>query len=142
MRRSLALILSLTFVLVLVGCDRQGNDALAYSQEYVVGQGNIKGEVDTQKYLDISEDFAIGANQYGYAVFKSPDKAFEKMTELYADGIELIQTEFDLEKLTEKNYGSYKTYGWQVATGTQEQREQARFVTGFLDIYGNSFSKD
>ena len=37
------------------------------------------------------------------------------------------------------DFGSYKTYGWQVTTGTQEEREQALFVTGFMDIYENSF---
>ena len=36
---------------------------------------------------------------------------------------------------------NYKTYGWQVTTGTAEEKEQARFVSSFLDIYNNSFSQ-
>jgi len=111
-------------------------------QEYVMGQGNIKGNVPVSEYTSISEDFAIGADKDGYAVFKDPNKAFTKLTELYVDGINLIQTEFDLEPLTEQNYEWYKTYGAQVTAGTPEQQEQARFVGKFLDIYENSFSKD
>lgn len=39
--------------------------SLQYSQEYVVGQPGIKGHVDVQKYIDIHQDFDIGANKYG-----------------------------------------------------------------------------
>ena len=42
--------------------------------------------------------------------------------------------------LTNFTYKSYKTYGWQVTTGTDEEKEQARFVSSFLDIYENSFN--
>ena len=38
-------------------------------------------------------------------------------------------------------YKNYKTYGWQVTTGTAEEKKQARFVSSFLDIYNNSFSQ-
>ena len=30
-------------------------------------------------------------------------------------------------------------YGWQLTEGTEEELRQARFVTGFVDIYENSF---
>lgn len=35
------------------------------------------------------------------------------------------------------NYGEYKTYGWQVTKGNLEIKEQARFVSEFMDIYEN-----
>ena len=34
---------------------------------------------------------------------------------------------------------SYKTYGWQATTGSEEARQQAQFVSRFFDIYENSF---
>lgn len=108
-------------------------------QEYVPGQGNIKGDVNKAGFEAISEDFAIGADKNGMAVFKDPQKAFDTFTELYADGIALIQSEFLLPPISENSYDSYKLYGWQVTTGTEEQRSQAAFVTSFLDIYENSY---
>ena len=48
---------------------------LAYSQEYVAGTGNIKGDVDVKYYESHGEEFAIGANRQGYAVFKDPRAA-------------------------------------------------------------------
>ena len=44
--------------------------------------------------------------------------------------------------LTNFTYKSYKTYGWQVTTGTDEEKEQAIFITSFLDIYENSFNNE
>ena len=40
-----------------------------YTQEYTAGTKEIKGNVNVSKFTDISEDFAIGANSNGYAVF-------------------------------------------------------------------------
>ena len=108
-------------------------------QEYVAGQGNIKGNVPVEEYISISEDFAIGANKHGYAVFKDPEKALAKLFELYSDGINLIQTAHDLEPLSVDNCGDYKIYGSQVTTGTEEEQQQAIFVAKFLDIYENSY---
>ena len=95
MKKLIALILSLVCVLSLVGCGQSENNSptIKYPsvQEYVVGQGNIKGNVPVEEYISISEDFAIGANKDGYAVFKDPEKALAKLLELYSDGITLIQ---------------------------------------------------
>lgn len=113
--------------------------SLQYSQEYVVGQPGIKGHVDVQKYIDIHQDFDIGANKYGLPVFKNPERALSTFKELYSDAITLIQTEFYLDELTTESCQWYKIYGAQVQTGTQEERERANFVSRFLDIYENSF---
>lgn len=48
-----------------------------YTQEYTAGTKGIKGNVNVSKFTDVSEDFAIGANSNGYAVFKNPSKAFK-----------------------------------------------------------------
>lgn len=58
----------------------------------------------------------------------------------YKDGIKLIQKEFNLLPLNIFNYKSYGTFGWQVTIGTKEEKEQARFVSSFMDIYENSFN--
>ena len=111
-------------------------------QEYVPGVEGIIGRVDKEKYESISEDFAIGADQYGRAVFKTPHKAFDTFIVLFADGIALIQEQNDLAPISKKNYSAYKTLGWQVTSGSEEAQQQAIFVTKFLDIYENSFTKD
>jgi len=87
------------------------NNDLKYTQEYIVGTGNIRGEVNIAKFLEYSEDFAIGANQYGYAVFKNPEKAFKTLKREFAKGIKCIQKEFNLlpfSKLTYKMYSKMR----------------------------------
>lgn len=137
MKKMIAMVLCFVLALSLVGCGKIKNQSV---QEYVAGQGNIKGNIQIEEYTSISEDFSIGASKDGYAVFKDPDKAFDKLLELYSDGINLIQTEFDLESLSEDNYSDYKVYGLQITSGTTEERQQAIFVAKFLDIYENSFN--
>lgn len=115
---------------------------LKYSQEYVAGSGNIKGHVNIQSFSDKGKEYEIGANQYGMAVFKDPAAALAKLKKDDKAGIALIQKEHKLLPLSQLNYEDYKTYGWQVSTGTHEEREQASFVTQFMDIYESSFSSD
>lgn len=116
------------------------NDALKYTQVYISGEGNIKGDVDINEFGKISIDFDIGANKYGMAVFKNPSKAFARLKKDYAKGIKLIKDEFNLPSLSNFTYKNYKTYGWQVTKGSKEAKEEARFVSSFLDIYENSFN--
>lgn len=113
---------------------------LQYTQSYISGYNNIKGDVDIIEYQKRSVDFDIGANKYGYAVFKNPKKALKRLKSDYKKGIALISREYHLLPLTSFNYKSYMTYGWQVNTGTKEEQEEAHFVTRFLDIYDNSFN--
>ena len=111
-------------------------------QDYVPGADGIIGNVDTEKYTRVSADFAIGADRRGMAVFKDPHKAFQTLTVLYAEGIAAIQSQYDLPPLTADDYEMYKVYGWQTDTGSAKAKEQAAFVTGFLDIYENSFIEE
>ena len=129
----------LGLILILTACSSQGKVKNPATQEYKAGTGNIKGDVDVEKYVKIDQRFEIGADKDGMAVFKDPHKAYQALTEKYSDGIRLIQKEFDLEDLSENSYQAYKTYGWQVETGTKEEKDQAKFVSGFFDIYENSF---
>ena len=117
------------------------NQDLKYQQEYIIGKENIKGEVNKEYFESKAKEFEIGANKYGYAVFKNPEKAFRKLKKDYKKGINLIQKENHLLPLTNFNYEKYGNYGWQVTTGTKIEQEQARFVSSFLDIYENSFKK-
>lgn len=108
-------------------------------QEYVAGQGNIKGDVDAEKYLEIDERLAVGADQDCWAVFKNPAAALNALEEKCPAGLKLIRKEYGLSPFISLDHESYKIYGWQVAAGTEEEREQARFVSQFMDIYENSF---
>ncbi len=110
-------------------------------QEYIPGQEGILGNVDTGKFEAISDDFAIGADKYGRAVFKDPGKAFDTFTELYAEPIALIRQENNLSPISERNYDMYKKFGWQITSGTEALQDQAAFVSRFLDIYENSFDE-
>ncbi len=108
-------------------------------QDYIAGQGNIKGNVNVEDYYERDERFAIGAGEDGYAVFKDPGKAFAALRENYPEGISLIRKEFHLLWLSQLTSPSYKPYGWQATSGSEEARQQARFVSSFFDIYENSF---
>lgn len=116
------------------------DDNLRYSQKYVPETGNIKGNVDLDYFEKISLDFEIGANKYGDAVFKNPSKAFKTLKKEYSEGINAIKREFNLLPFSIFTYKSYKTYGWQLTDGTTKEKEQAHFVSSFLDIYENSFN--
>lgn len=137
-------ILIILFILlgrtILIKCGYIMDSNLKYSQIYVSGEANIKGNVDINNFGKINIDFDIGANKYGYAVFKNPTKAYKRLKKDYSKGIKLIQKEFNLLPLNNFTYKTYKTYGWQVTTGTEEERKQARFVSSFMDIYENSFN--
>lgn len=65
--------------------------------------------------------------------------AYDALLENYSEGLKLIQEEFNLGDVSLDNYQEYKTYGWQVTTGTEDAQEQAHFVASFFDIYENSF---
>ena len=52
-------------------------------QDYVAGQGNIRGNVNVEDYYERDARFAIGAGEDGYAVFKDPDKAYAALREHY-----------------------------------------------------------
>ena len=116
------------------------DDDLKYTQIYIQNEGNIKGNVDINKFGKIDKDFDIGANKYGMAVFKNPRKAFKTLKKKYKKVIKLIQKEFNLPPLSNFTYKGYKTYGWQVTKGSKKDKEQARFISSFLDIYENSFN--
>ena len=102
-------------------------------QDYIPGQGNVRGHVDAAAFEAISMDFAIGADWHGVAVFKNPRKAFNTFRELYADAIREIQEAHDLPPISENRYADYLTLGWQTGSG------ETAFVSKFLDIYENSF---
>ena len=116
------------------------DDNLKYTQVYIAEYGDVKGNVDINSFGKKNIAFDIGANKYGEAVFKNPSKALKVLKRDYKDGIKLIQREFNLLPLNRFNYKSYGTFGWQVTIGTEEEKEQARFVSSFMDIYENSFN--
>lgn len=116
------------------------DDDLKYTKIYINDSDDIKGDVDTISFGKIDKDFDIGANKYGIAVFKNPKEAFKTLKKKYKKGINLIKKEFNLPPLSNFTYKVYKTYGWQVTKGSKKEKEEALFITKFLDIYENSFN--
>lgn len=110
-------------------------------QEYTPGAPGIQGNVDKAAFESQNEAYAIGADKNGRAVFKDPFAAFDAMTAQCADGLALIQEEFDLPPITRRDFDAYKVFGFQATGGTAQAREQASFVTRFLDTYENSFEE-
>ncbi len=139
---SILLLISSCFMgrIVLIKVGYLPDPNLAYVQRYEAGKDNLKGEVNYDYFEKISMDFEIGANKYGYAVFKNPNKALKRLKKNYSQGIKAIQKGFKLQPLTNFNFRQYGTYGWQLTNGTEEEKEQARFVSNFFDIYENSFN--
>lgn len=132
------IILCFLFVFLLTACGKS-DIKHPYEQEYAAGQGNIKGNVNTEDFYARDKRLSIGATKDGYAVFKDPEDAYDALLENYSDGLKLIQDEYNLEDVSSDNYQEYKTYGWQVTTGTAAAQEQAHFISSFFDIYENSY---
>ena len=109
-------------------------------QDYVAGQGNIRGNVNVEDYYERDARFAIGAGEDGHAAFKDPGEAFAALREHYPECFSLIRMEFLLIGPSKLIYSSYKSLGWQATTGSEEARQQAQFVSRFFDIYVNSFN--
>jgi hypothetical protein len=110
-------------------------------QEYIPGQGNIRGAVDTAKYLAVSQDFAIGASADGYAVFKDPYKALRALSREFGSTLRKLRVQNLLPPLGYGNYRRYLTASaranpWAV---TEEEIRELAFIRGFFDIYENSF---
>lgn len=80
------------------------NPLFVYVQEYEPYTGNIKGNVDVEYYLEHGEEFEIGADVNGYAVFKNPILAFATLKSEYKEGIEIIQKEYNLMPLTQHHF--------------------------------------
>ena len=57
------------------------------TQEYIVGSGNCRGQVDTARFLAVDDAFAIGADEDGMAVFKNPARALRALRTHYGEGI-------------------------------------------------------
>lgn len=141
MKKAFLIGVTLVCFVAMAGCKTKSPTVThPYTQEYVAGRGH--GNVKVQEFLDHGEEFAIGADENGKAVFKNPQKAYEALVRDYSDGINLIQEEYKLGPISNRCYEDYKIYGWQVNTGSEESKKQAAFVTQVLGIYENSFDFD
>jgi len=111
-------------------------------REYIVGQTGIRGGVDITRFGN-DPAYEIGADIEGYAVFKNPNRAFAKMKIDFSKGISAIKKEYKLLPLSRWNYDMYGIYGWQLTeTKDEEAVAQAWKVSGFMDIYENSFDNN
>ncbi|MGL5821069.1 MAG: hypothetical protein ACRCYE_05485, partial [Sarcina sp.] len=111
-----------------------------YTQEYVVGNANIKGEVNTTYFSNKNKEFEIAANKNGEAVFKDPSKAFKKLKNDYTTELKKIQKTFKLFPINQLNFSTYGDYSWQISdVSSATEKENLSFISAFIDIYENSF---
>lgn len=114
---------------------------LIWVREYVIGEEGIKGSVDKNRFGN-NKAYEIGANKYGYAVFKNPDQAFKQMKKDHKKGLSAISKEFKLFTINRFNFYSYMNLGWQLTGNYDEETlASARMVSSILDIYKSSFSE-
>ncbi|MCL2859945.1 MAG: hypothetical protein FWF46_05205 [Oscillospiraceae bacterium] len=112
---------------------------LKWTQEYVIGNPGIKGTVDVETFGD-NPAYAIGANKYGYPVFKDPRKAYKQFKKDYADTLKFIRNQFNIPlPMCKFNYDIYGVYGFQVVTDDESLRYKSSEVSHFIHIYENSF---
>lgn len=95
-----------------------------------------------------SSSVAPGQNPYaetigpqGKRVFVDPSAALSQALIDYADGFAAIRREHKLFPINKLNFRKYMTYGWQLTTGSEEEKRQGIQITKFLDIYENSFPR-
>lgn len=143
MKRLRLLVFTMMCLFVLVSCSKKPEILNPYTQEYIAGQGNIKGQVNVERHLHRSEYFDIGATKDGWAVFKDPEKAFTTFKELYSDELEHMKYEFDLMEISEKHYEPYLQYSSYSNTCISgDYCEDAYYIGSFLDIYENSYKAE
>lgn len=104
-------------------------------REYEAGAEECVGQVNVMRFLAWGDEFEIGANSEGIAVFKDPFAAFRAFKRLFAEEIKAVQEEFELKPLTQFNYRQYLTFGWQCSSDLDTHA-----VSSFFDIYENSFN--
>lgn len=83
--------------------------------------------------------YQLALNAEGKPVFKHPSKALRQAKVDYSDTIKEIRKEQHLLPLSKYNYKQYAVYGWQINSTDTMVTDQGADLTGFLDIYENSF---
>lgn len=100
----------------------------------------LAGRIPTSPGPPGQDPYAQTIGPQGKRVFVDPDFAFSQALIDYADGFAAIRREFKLIlPINKYNFKKYMTYGWQLTTGSDEEKRQAREISKFLDIYENSF---
>ena len=134
----IVILIALLFLQVVVWVKGQPQEELLYTQEYLPGSGNIKGNVEKEKWDSLGESFEIGANADGYAVFKNPKKAMDAICRDYRVGIKAMRKEGAPWGLFRLHYKAYPNY-FHVSSKDPEVQRQVNIIAGFVDIYENSF---
>ncbi|NLD16783.1 MAG: hypothetical protein GX666_04275 [Tissierellia bacterium] len=107
------------------------------SKSIVVGE--YKEELALSFNNSVNEAYAIGINKDNMPIFKDHKRALSQAQKDYKEGFKAIRKEFKLLPLNRFNWEPYKTYGWQLTTGSEKAKEQGRMISNFFDIYENSF---
>lgn len=99
---------------------------------------------DVSKWQDLfprNSAYAIGFNKKGEPVFQNPSAALRHISVDCSDAIAMAQKQFHLYPFCRFTAQSYGTYGWQLVTDDSNLHNQGRMLSGFYDIYENSFGR-
>jgi len=116
-------------IFLLISCTNQSLSTVV--DEYDVSK--LNGDFGT------NEAYEIGANYKGMPVFKDTKKALKQAKLDYKEGFKAIAAQHELEPISHKNYEHYKVFGWQTSVIEENVQQQCVEISGFFDIYENSF---
>ncbi len=118
----------------------QPTPGYGYSQEYLAGTGNCRGNVDVEYFESLGPEFAIGANRDGYAVFKNPRAVMWAIYRDYRPGLKvLMENGLYFPVFGVVVQGCTSGLSMDLKSSSTEGLKQAKQICGIMDIYENSF---
>lgn len=132
------LILLLLCAVVLSSCNQ--------SIEPDPGLSKVVSQMDEENpefsFGEGEDAYKMGYNKDGMLIFVDMNKALDQLCIDYADVIEAIKEEYDLEEISPSNWWGYGVYGWQLNSDDAQLCAGGVEVTGFFDYYDNGFTID
>ena len=106
-------------------------------QDYIAGQGNIKGNVNVEDYYERDERFAIGAGEDGCRRFQGSRQGFPRCAKTIRKAFRSFERSFICSRAFKAQLPLLQnlTGGPQAA----RKRRANRPSSSFFDIYENSF---
>lgn len=137
MRTLAMVVLALLCIMLLSSCNPNIPDSV---------RSRVISEMDEENpefsFGNGEDVYKMGYNPYDMPIFIDMDKAFDQMCIDYADAIEVLKNEFDLNPISKDYWYAYGSYGDQLMIDDKEMQWKAYDVSLFFDIYDNGFTGD
>lgn len=129
-------------VIILVICMSMLTSCLLISTQPDATLSRVVKEMDNSfSFGNGEEAYKLGYNCEDMPVFIDPNKAFLQMKNDYAEELNAIKEQFDLDPIGGNNWYIYGNLGWQITTQPDGvSASKGIEVSQFFDYYENSFS--